>query len=286
MAIEGRRDREIRGCGGAGVAAYMTEESRSTWTLQPAEPFGLIVTSDRQGTDLRTISISELKEWVDKHRVVVLRGFASLEGAALPEFCQSLGELLNWEFGAVNDLRIKSDARNYLYTNREVPFHWDGAFIGRAPHYIFFHCDVAPSRGSGETLFCDTIRLLELTPSEQLENWERIVITYTTEKVVHYGGTFASPMITRHPTSEEKVLRFAEPVTDLNPVSLEIEGIPESAQKDFLEDMHRRLRDESVCYSHEWLKGDVVVADNHVLLHGRRAFDPDAERHIRRVNIL
>ena len=85
-----------------------------------------------------------LKEWVDAHRVVVLRGFAPLAGPALPEFCQSLGELLEWEFGAVNDLRIKSDTRNYLYTNREVPFHWDGAFIDRAPHYIFFHCDVAP----------------------------------------------------------------------------------------------------------------------------------------------
>jgi alpha-ketoglutarate-dependent taurine dioxygenase len=265
----------------------MTEERISTWTFEHPEPFGLIVRSDYLGIDLRAIRVNHLKEWIDEHRVVVLRGFAALEGNALPAFCQSLGELLNWEFGAVNDLRMKPDAKNYLYTNREVPFHWDGAFIGRAPHYIFFHCDVAPSPESGgETLFCDTTRLLGLTPPDQQQSWERIVITYTTEKVVHYGGTFTSSMITRNPISGEKVIRFAEPVTDLNPVSLEIEGIPEHAQIEFLEDMHRRLRDDRVCYNHGWLNGDVVIADNHALLHGRRQFDKDTERHIRRVNIL
>jgi alpha-ketoglutarate-dependent taurine dioxygenase len=50
--------------------------------------------------------------------------------------------------------------------------------------------------------------------------------------------------------------------------------------------MHRRLNDESVCYRHQWLEGDVVIADNHVLLHGRRAFDKNAARRIRRINIL
>ena len=265
----------------------MTEESIPTWTLERAEPFGLIVKSDRQGADLRAVRVSRLKGWIDKHRVVVLRGFAPLEGAALPAFCEGLGELLEWDFGAVNDLRVESDARNYLYTNREVPFHWDGAFVGRAPRYIFFHCDVAPPPGGGgETLFCDTTLLLARTPPERRESWERIVITYTTEKIAHYGGSFTSPVVTRHPLSGEQVLRFAEPVTDLNPVRLEIDGIPEDAREDFLEDMHRRLHDESVCYRHGWLEGDVVIADNYVLLHGRRAFGRGAERHIRRVNIL
>jgi alpha-ketoglutarate-dependent taurine dioxygenase len=265
----------------------MTEESNTSWTLERAEPFGLIVKSDRRGADLRAVGVARLKGWIDEHRVVVLRGFAPLEGTELPAFCEELGELLEWDFGAVNDLRVESGARNYLYTNREVPFHWDGAFAGRAPRYIFFHCDVAPPPGGGgETLFCDTTRLLARAPRERRESWERIVITYTTEKVVHYGGTFASPVVTRHPLGGERVLRFAEPVTDLNPVRLEIAGIPEDAREEFLEDMHRRLNDESVCYRHVWLSGDVVVADNYVLLHGRRAFGPRAERHIRRVNIL
>jgi len=257
------------------------------WTLEQLKPFGLAVESQQQGTDLQAIPVTVLKQWVDEHSVVVLRGFAALAGAELPEFCLRLGEILEWDFGSVNDLRVQADAQNYLYTNREVPFHWDGAFVGRIPHYIFFHCDVAPAPGTGgETVFCDTVRLLERAPLERREIWEQTTITYTTEKIVHYGGSFTSPMIGRHPFSGERVLRFAEPVVDLNPVQLEIKGLAGQAPVAFLEDMHQRLNDDDVCYRHEWRNGDVVIADNHVLLHGRRAFMESAGRQIRRVNIL
>ena len=36
--------------------------------------------------------------------------------------------------------------------------------------------------------------------------------------------------------------------------------------------MGHRLNDERVCYAHRWQTGDVVIADNFTLLHGRRAF--------------
>lgn len=267
--------------------AKVDEHVMSDWSLEQLKPFGLIVQSRQPGTDLRAIDVPLLRQWVDEHHVVVLRRFAALAGAELPEFCLRLGEILEWDFGAVNDLRVKPDARNYLYTNSEVPFHWDGAFVGRIPHYIFFHCDVAPHPGSGgETLFSDSSRLLAHTPLEQQELWAKTTITYSTEKIVHYGGRFSSPMICTHPLTGEKVVRFAEPVTDLNPVQLEIEGIPEADQAAFLKDIHERLHADEVCYQHEWQAGDVVIADNHVLLHGRNSFKENAPRSIRRVNIL
>jgi len=257
------------------------------WSLEEQKPFGVVVQSRQPGADLRTIDVPLLKQWVDDHRVVILRQFAALAGDDLPAFCRRLGEILEWDFGAVNDLRVKPDALNYLYTNSEVPFHWDGAFVGRVPHYIFFHCDVAPRPGTGgETLFCDSSRLLAQAPVEQRELWEKTTITYTTEKIVHYGGRFSSPMICTHPLTGEQVLRFAEPVTDLNPVQLEIQGLPEADQTALLKDMHERLHADEVCYQHQWQAGDTVIADNFVLLHGRNAFRQNAERSIRRVNIL
>ena len=88
------------------------------------------------------------------------------------------------------------------------------------------------------------------------------------------------------PVSGEEVLRFAEPVKDLNPVRLAIDGLPAVRHGEFLAEMHRRLNDSAVCYAHEWRPGDVVLADNHALLHGRRAYTQAAPRHLRRVNIL
>lgn len=236
---------------------------------------------------MSTIPSSVLKSWIDEYRFVVLKGFAPLEGAALPKFCETLGELLEWEFGAVNDLRVDPATKNYLFTNRAVPFHWDGAFLPRSPHYIFFHCDVAPEPGAGgETLFCETVRLLAQAPVELQKLWREVVITYTTEKIVHYGGTFSSPLLASHPTLAIPVVRYAEPVDDLNPVQLSIEGISENEQPRFIKDMHQRLNDPRCCCAYEWENGDVVIADNHALLHGRRAFAEQTPRHIRRVNIL
>lgn len=265
----------------------MSEETKSAWALETVEPFGVVVTAAREGADAGEIPARLLEDWVGRVGVVVARGFAPLCADALPEFGRRFGEVLEWDFGEVNDLRVRAGAKNYLYTNREVPFHWDGAFVGRVPRYIVFQCESAPPKGAGgETLFCDTRRLVELAAPEVREAWGRINITYTTEKVVHYGGTFNSPLLTTHPVSGEAVLRYAEPVEDLNPVRLEIEGVAEEAREAFLQDMRRRLRDAKVCYAHRWRDGDILVADNHALLHGRRAFAESAPRHIRRVNVL
>ena len=135
-------------------------------------------------------------------------------------------------------------------------------------------------------LFCDTIRLLDHAPIEEQEKWARITITYSTQKVVHYGGSFTSPMIVRHPTSGEKILRFAEPVEDLNPVQLEIQGIATGERDLFLKDLRQRLYAANICLTHQWLTGDILLADNQRLLHGRRAFAEAARRQIRRVNIM
>ena len=254
---------------------------------RPLAPFGLEVTAPAPGSPLDSVPVPQLRSWVADRRLAVLRGFAPPSDEAMLAFCKQLGEVLEWEFGAVNELQVRADARNYLYTDREVPFHWDGAFVGRVPHYIFFHCQAAPPPGSGgETTFCDTVRLLERATPEQRQRWGRIAVTYSTEKVVHYGGSFTAPLLGQHPVTGQTVVRFAEPVEDLNPVRLTISGLPAEEQPRFLAEMHDLLNDPAVCYAHAWREGDVVLADNHALLHGRRAFTGSAARHLRRVNVL
>jgi alpha-ketoglutarate-dependent taurine dioxygenase len=254
---------------------------------QTLTPFGIEITAPAPGTGLDAVSISQLRSWIRDHRLAVLRGFADPTDEQMQAFCRQLGEILEWEFGAVNELQVRPDARNYLYTNRSVPFHWDGAFAGKVPHYIFFHCRVAPSPGSGgETTFCDTTLLLQHVSPEERRRWEGVRITYSTEKVVHYGGTFTAPLLSRHPVTGEEVVRYAEPVEDLNPVRLVIEGIPVAEQPAFLARLHDLLNDPALCLAHSWRAGDVMLADNHALLHGRHAFSQPAARHLRRVNIL
>src|SRR5258705_10513815 len=96
-------------------------------TFTEVVPFGLIVGAVEPASDLRTAAAEILAELTAAHRVVILRGFAPLAGDEFPQFCRRLGDLQEWDFGVVNNLRVDPQAENYLYTNRAVPFHWDGA---------------------------------------------------------------------------------------------------------------------------------------------------------------
>ena len=251
-------------------------------------PFGVEVSAERSGSDLRRLPAPLLKRWVAEHRVVVLRGFGKLAGSALPRFCERLGTLQVFEFGTVDELRAKENSRNFIFTTAAVPFHWDGMFLEGVPSFQFFSCEEAPPADTGgQTLFCDTTRVLARAPAATRRAWGRISVTYRTEKVVYYGGEVTFPLVARHPSSSETTLRFAEPVeTDLNPVWIEIYGVPADQHAGFLHDLRERLYDPAVCLAHTWRPGDVVMTDNHALLHGRRSYTDPGRRHLRRVNIL
>ena len=59
------------------------------------------------------------------------------------------------------------------------------------------------------------------------------------------------------------------------------------AQRDALiAEVSALLRKPECFAAHAWRAGDVLIADNHALLHGRNAFLHAASRRLRRINIL
>lgn len=250
------------------------------------QPFGLDV-SFPPGTPWSSLEPAQLRSWVDEHRVVRIRGLARIEAYELARQARRLGPLQPWRFGAVHELKQDRHAKNYLYTERAVPLHWDGAFADAVPHWLVFHCVQAPpDDAGGETVFVDTPSILARTNAEERARWERTRVRYCTEKKAHYGGTFVSPVIAKHPTLGIDVLRYAEPVDDLNPVSVEPLGEASHEAAELMAGLSRALADPRSVLALPWAEGDVVVADNHALLHGRRAFRDTAPRHLRRVNVL
>jgi alpha-ketoglutarate-dependent taurine dioxygenase len=256
------------------------------FSQSPQSPFGLVISAERK-TALAETSSALITDLVNSHRLVVLRNISTPTDEEMIRFAKSLGEVLEWEFGAINELKMDPSAKNYLYTESAVPMHWDGAFLGKIPRFIFFHCTVAPAADSGgETIFCDTTRVLKDIAPEELLAWRRVSITYSTEKVVHYGGQFQSPLLGKHPETGAEIIRYAEPVRDLNPVRLDIDGFDEQASEALIERMRSLLYAPSACYSHQWQDGDILIADNNACLHGRRAILKSSPRHLRRINIL
>lgn len=253
---------------------------------EPLQPFGLEVTLD-PGAPWAELDPAAIRAWVDAHRVVVLRGLAPLPPPALAAAARALGPLQPWAFGAVHELKRVPDTDNYLYTEHEVPLHWDGAFADAVPHWLVFRCVAAPpSDAGGETVFVDTVSVLCRATDAQRARWDRARVRYTTEKKAHYGGTFTSAVVARHPGLGVPVIRYAEPVGDLNPVSVEPLALDGPDAAALMAELREALHDPAVQLALPWRDGDVVIADNHALLHGRRAFHVDAPRHLLRVNVL
>lgn len=229
---------------------------------------------------------ADLDRLATREKIVLLRGLNGLPAGEFLAWARSFPgrSLLEWNFGPMLELKERPDAKNYLFTREAAPFHWDGAFHREPAHMLFF-CVEAPGAGAGgETLFCDSEAVWESASPAERATLSSAVLTYETEKLAHYGGTVAVPLLGRHPETGRPVLRFAEPVTSaLNPLRVSVAGAP---AEELLGWLKERIYDERFSYAHEWREGDVLIADNRALLHGRRAYEKDAPRHLRRIQLI
>lgn len=248
-------------------------------------PFGLVV-HVAPGSSLSSISLGELRSWIDRHRVVLLRGLVRMSKASLCAEARRFGPLQAWPFGAVHDVRPKPAPKNYLYSRRAVPLHWDGAFAERAPHLLLFQCLASGTGGAGETVFVDTHRVLNAADPATRDRWHSLAYAYETDRVAHYGGRFVARLSAVHPHTHEPILRFAEPVEDVNPVHVRAEGLDPLASAATITELREALSSPGATLEVSWEAGDVLLADNHALLHGRRALAGEEDRHLQRVNIL
>jgi alpha-ketoglutarate-dependent taurine dioxygenase len=254
----------------------------------PLRPFARVVESPSGGR-LSDIPVETLAAWTVESRVLVLRGFSLMHKEEFADYCRQWGDVLKWEPGEVVDLVVQDDPKNYLFASGDVPFHWDGAFVEANPKWFFFQClDATPDAG-GETVFSDTTAVYRDADDETRERWSRISVTYRTEKLAHYGGEVTEKLISEHPVTGLPVLRFAEPLDPAvykNPVFVEVAGIDEAEVDDFLKTMAEQLHRRDYCYDHVWQTGDIVIADNYALVHGRNAFTGPTTRHLQRVEVI
>lgn len=252
------------------------------------KPFGLMITSQANHDFTQVMTPDEIRELVRKHRVVIFRGWTAIDKPAFVNFAATLGELLQWEFGYVMEMKAEVQPKNYLFTHDHVPFHWDGAFH-QVPRFLLFHCIAAPViNAGGETLYADTTSLWQSASAAERKQWQACQLQITTEKIVHYGGEIIVPLVQKHIDTNETIIRFAEPVPSpmLNPVNVEIIQPENSNSENMLHDLSARCYDPRYCYEHTWQENDFLIADNYALIHARNAFKQFSPRHLRRIQVL
>lgn len=262
-----------------------------TTDLTHMRPFGLLLQPRFTGHTLRDLPVDELREFVRKHHLMVLRGFSNFDSAgAFADYCRQWGEISVWPFGEVLELVEQAKPADHIFDNNYVPLHWDGMYRPQVPEFQMFHCVNAPRGGEGgRTTFSNTVIALERAQRSRRALWNKVTGTYH-RKMEFYDSKTVAPLIAMHPVRGFPVIRYGEPPRKddegfINHPALAFSGFPEDEGA-----LHSSLREAlyapECLYAHEWVAGDVVISDNYTLLHGREAFTSGAARHLRRVHVL
>jgi len=233
-----------------------------------------------------------LRDLARGRRLVVARGFASPEDEEeLTAYAAALGEVMMWPFGPVLNLEERADAADGVFTPGWLPFHWDGCLSEFVPEFQVFTCVAAPpSDAGGRTVFCDTTLALANADPVTRSLWERTEVSYRIEKAAHYGGRSRSPLIVAHPDRGFATMRYQEAIPAevpyVNRPEVTFHGLDAAQIVTVKRSLQEALYDPRQMLALSWRTGDLVIADNYTLLHGREPFTSGAPRHLRRGHVL
>lgn len=260
--------------------------------ITPMLPFGVMLQATSPDDDVRDLNVELLRGLVWKERLLLLRGFRTFSGAEdFSSYCERWGEISIWPFGKVLELMERNNPEDHIFDNNYVPLHWDGMYRPQVPEFQLFHCVKSPNPGQGgRTTFSNTVSVLERAPEAIRKLWERTTGHYQ-RKMEFYDSRTISPVVDTHPLRGFPVIRYNEPPSAgfghfVNPPILEFTGIDAAEQVELHHTLRAALYSPEHFYAHEWQEGDLVVADNFSLLHGREGFETKAPRHLRRVHVL
>lgn len=258
----------------------------------PIQPFGLLLEPHRTQDDLSIISVEYLRKLVSQAHLIVLRGFSTFHDAeSFAKYGERWGEISIWPFGKVLELIEQDNPQDHIFDNSYVPLHWDGMYRPQIPEFQIFHCVKAPLSGQGgRTTFSNTILALNNASSEEKARWSKVTGIYQ-RKMQFYHSKTVSPIIDKYPHQDVSVIRYNEPPSSdkgrfVNPPDLDFIGISADEIADFHANLKSTLYSPNNFYAHEWQTGDVVIANNFSLLHGREAFVSKSPRHLQRIHIL
>lgn len=254
--------------------------------MKSLNPFGVLI--EGEGKQISTLCPRDLKKTFDSEHLVVLRGFKGFNcDQEFIDFSEKFGEISLWPFGKILNLVQRDNPEDHIFDHSYVPMHWDGMYREEVPEMQIFFCQRAPeTQEGGRTLFTLTKNIIDDLSDEELVHLNQMQFTYE-RKMEFYESRTKAPLICKHQEKDFSVMRFSEPPknSDLqfkNHPEFEMEGADFNDVRKICELLYH----PKYCFKHEWMTGDIVLADNFSLLHGREAFRSGSHRHIQRIQVL
>lgn len=216
--------------------------------------------------------------------LVLIRGIPPVQGE-LESFAPFFGPLVETNFGRVFEILWTPDQKSIANSTARLMPHTDEPYRHSPPGIILFHCLEASSDSGGVSIFVDGFSVVEAfreAHPEMFEFLSRVRVPFRR----HYAGETdvqtAAPLISTDAEGNLQGVRFNDRV--MAPIDLapdEIETFYESFRV-----LYRIYYDERRWCHIPLRAGEMVVFDNHRVLHGRTTFSADIRRrHLRQCHV-
>lgn len=252
--------------------------------------------AEASGLDVRAIGDAEaaqLQAALHVHGVLVIRG-QQLGPADLVAFARRFGPV---EYGVREDYQLPENKDVYVISNivengkplgnpyDGFAWHTDLSFLEHPTAYTFLYGIETPPEGA-DTEFASAFRGYERLPPERRAELDRIAVRHSyailhatrkwaaplTEAQKRQFPDIVHPLVRTHPATGRKAL-YLGPNTSL-PVGMD----DDAGNRLIHELLELTVRRDNV-YAHRWRARDLVIWDNHGVVH--RATEYDRERHRR-----
>jgi gamma-butyrobetaine dioxygenase len=226
----------------------------------------------------------ELYRHLRDHGIAILRNLPPALGE-LEKFAALFGPLVETNFGRVFEIIWTPDQKSIANSTDPLMPHTDEPYRYTPPGIMLFHCIDASSDGGGVSVFVDGFAVAEALRQAHpgmFELLSRVRVPFRR----HYAGEVdvqtAAPLISTDAEGNLQGVRFNDRV--MAPLDLDAGEI---------ESFYEAFRTLSGLYYDEksWCRvpleaGDLMLFDNHRVLHGRTAFSADIRRrHLRQCHV-
>ncbi|MEQ9485772.1 TauD/TfdA family dioxygenase [Coleofasciculus sp. F4-SAH-05] len=224
----------------------------------------------------------QLLEYLRDYGICFVRNVPPKNGE-LESFAQSFGPLLETNYGRIFEIVVDPEESQNSVANSQIDLipHTDDAYQYAPPGIIFFHCLMANNDGSGQSIFVDGFQIAEVLRQENREAFD-LLCRYEVSFRKYYRDRidmhFSSPVFCLDSSGHLQQVR----ISNLFPAPLDLsEEIIEPFYAAYGKLM--QLYTDPRYYLKQGLQpGDLVMFDNHRILHGRTAIAiQNQRRHLR-----
>ena len=250
--------------------------------------FGVEVVGIDLSEELSSAVFSEIRELYFEHSLLLFRGqdlnpenqarLAHLFGKPKIETRKQYNLIDNPEVSTIGNVTDEEGKPLSFFARGGFAWHTDGSAACHVDAATFLYAVEVPDQG-GDTLFCSTATAFENVPVTTREALRHVSMLCSFH--AHNDPLFESDpesFIPLTPTERDALPAVWHKVVQTHPVTgrgvfylnfdpLEMSGIEINRGKELLQEVLEIASKPELVYRHQWQPGELIVWDNHAMLH-------------------